>query len=1377
MVESSLEMIIGTLGVLKSGGGFLPLDHKIPGNRVKYMLEDSGIHLFLTRPELVTGMDLKGEIVILDDERMYNGDDSNLEPVNNPADLCYVIYTSGSTGKPKGVLCEHRPLLNLCYWYNRYYSITAEDHATKYASFGFDASIPEIFPHLLMGAALYIVPDEIKLDIDALNRYFEKNGITVVFLPTQLGEQFMNLTNSTIRVLQAAGDKLKSFVKKNYNLYNCYGPTENTVCSTTHLVTGFSTNIPIGAPIANNHIYILDKSGHLQTLGVPGELCVGGESVARGYMNNPELTHEKFIKNPFPIPRPLMQSPRLYRTGDLARWLQDGNIEFLGRIDYQVKIRGYRIELGEIENQLMHMEEINDAAALAREDNPDQKYLCAYVVTEKTLDIESVKERLAKTLPDYMIPAHFVQLEKIPLNPNGKIDRKQLPAPVLNGAGTFAAPGTEVEKIMAKIWSEVLGIEKVGIDDHFFEIGGDSIKTILVSGRLLTYRLSIAVNDFFANPTIRQAARHVQKVEREIDQGMAEGLVELTPIQQWFFEKKFKEKHHFNHLVWLYSGKRLDKKLIKTVFTGLMAHHDALRMVYGSHDRQVVQENRGIHQRKLFDLKIADLRTKKDADLNEYARRINRGMNLKTGPLVKLGLFNTSSGDFLLVAIHHLVVDGISWRILLEDFEMAYEQAEKGEAVQLPAKTDSFKSWAQGLKQYANSPRALKEIDYWKKIENTNVKPLPRDHKVGKNRRTFKNREVVWLHLDKKETATLLKEVNAAYHTEINDILLTALGMAIKDWKGNEQVLINLEGHGREGIIANLDISRTVGWFTSQYPLLLDMRSTPPRGMSREEDLVNHLREVKETLRRVPNKGIGYGILKYLTAPENKQGVSFNLQPPIGFNYHGKLEVEKGNDLNRRFQVNFGDSFSPKVDMDYVLDIIGVVETEGLKFSIAYNKLEYDRSAVEEFVGLYKSNLLKLIHHCVRKKEEIQALGMKTVDYYIKSDSETYLERLNREKWPDLGAAKDYRHIVLTGTTGFMGAFLVPELLEKTEAVLYLPVRGATREKSEARFREKMAFYFGEDFFPTHRDRLMVFRSDLSEPHLGMEDPQYEKLCQTAAAVVHPAANVKHHGLYEELYRDNVQSTEHLLEFALTGKKKDFHYISTLDVGYGKIPGKEYSVFSEYCHDVGQEIDHIYLRSKFTAEQRVLAYREKGLNSSIYRVGNLIFHSSTGKFQQNIEDDYFYAIIKAVVKLSMVSENMKKMAFDMSFINIIARAAVLLLTRKHLENETYHLCNPHRLPMTVMVGFLRELGIELQEVKQQEVDAYLRKFEGSSQYEKIIQRLKLHTGLFETDTGTRTVYKIDRTVKMLKQLGLEWPRVTEEHIKKMIDYCREVGFL
>ncbi len=509
MAEGSVEMMIGILGILKSGAAYLPIDPKYPADRIDYMLKDSKTRILLSDFQPEEKLNSDAELILLKDEELYKGDSSNLEIINTPADLAYVIYTSGSTGKPKGVMIEHSSLVNMCKWNIDYYEVTEEDNITKYAGFGFDASVWEIFPSIITGAAIHVIDEEIKLDLKKLNEYYNENNITISFLPTQIAEQFMKLDNKSLRYLQAAGDKLKYFEEKSYKVVNNYGPTENTVVATYFEVDKEYDNIPIGKSVANTQVYILDKNNKLQPIGIHGELCIGGESLARGYLYNTELTAEKFIKNPF------AKDQRLYKTGDLARWLPDGNIEFLGRIDYQVKIRGFRIELGEIESSLLKLTGVKEAAVIDREEEGN-KYLCAYLVSEAEYSAGKLRQELKKSLPDYMIPAYFMTLLEMPLNQNGKIDRKSLPMPdgnIETGAEYIAATNEIEEKLIA-IWSDVLGVEKIGINDNFFELGGHSLKAIKMAAiiqRELMAEISVGV--IFSNPMVRQLGEYIGKTK------------------------------------------------------------------------------------------------------------------------------------------------------------------------------------------------------------------------------------------------------------------------------------------------------------------------------------------------------------------------------------------------------------------------------------------------------------------------------------------------------------------------------------------------------------------------------------------------------------------------------------------------------------------------------------------------------------------------------------------------------------------------------------------------------------------------------------------------------------------------------------------------
>jgi amino acid adenylation domain-containing protein len=551
MVKRSIEMIIGIMGILKAGGAYLPLDPAYPKERIEYMQKDSGSRI------LLTGNDLSSWLASTPKESKIRPKGStsfgiwNLEFGISPrqgGQLAYIIYTSGSTGNPKGTAVEHRSLVNACIWQTRYYNITGWDNTTQYASFVFDASVLEIFPCLIQGASLHIINEEVRLDPVKLNQYYEKMGITMGFLPTRMGERFMELENRSLRVLLVAGDKLQVFIKRDYHLYNNYGPTENTVVAAAFLVDKQYQNIPIGKPIYNNYLYILSPGYfRLQPIGVAGELCITGDSLSRGYLNNPQLTAEKFDhdlwdyrdyhdeKNKsflrkfhgsrgrfFQKEPPGRRRQKTYRTGDLARWLPDGNIEFIGRIDHQVKLRGYRIELGEIENQLLNHPGIKESVVLARRREDEHQYLCAYIIPtniemlNKPGSISSeLKEYLTHSLPDYMIPSNFIVIKKVPLTRSGKIDRNALPLPERKAGDTYLAPRSETEKKLTEIWSEVLGIEKniIGINENFFELGGHSLKAAIMTSMVQTHlNVTVPLVELFKTPTIKQLSEYIHSV-------------------------------------------------------------------------------------------------------------------------------------------------------------------------------------------------------------------------------------------------------------------------------------------------------------------------------------------------------------------------------------------------------------------------------------------------------------------------------------------------------------------------------------------------------------------------------------------------------------------------------------------------------------------------------------------------------------------------------------------------------------------------------------------------------------------------------------------------------------------------------------------------
>ncbi|MDL2028349.1 non-ribosomal plipastatin synthetase PpsC [Bacillus subtilis] len=967
------ELIAGMLGILKAGGAYLPIASDLPVERIAYMLSDSGAALLLqsekTEKQL---LDIECEQIIIEDIQKQ-GKTKNVDSSAEPHSLAYIIYTSGSTGKPKGVMIEQRSVIRLVKNSN-YITFTPEDRLLMTSSIGFDVGSFEIFGPLLNGAALHLSDQQTFLDSHQLKRYIEHQGITTIWLTSSL---FNHLTEqneqtfSQLKHLIIGGEALSpSHVNRIRNvcpevsIWNGYGPTENTTFSTClHIQKTYELSIPIGRPVGNSTAYILNQWGVLQPVGAVGELCVGGDGVARGYLGRPDLTKEKFVPHPF------APGDRLYRTGDLARWLPDGTIEYVGRIDDQVKVRGYRVELGEIESALRQIDGVKEAAVLARTAQTGSKELFGYISVKAGTNAEQVRSLLARSLPNYMIPAYIIEMETLPLTSNGKLNRKALPEPNFISKQTYAPPRNDLEDQLVLIWQEVLGIQRIGIEDSFFELGGDSIKALQVSARLGRYGLSLQVSDLFRHPKIKDLSPFIRKSERIIEQGPVQGDVPWMPVQQWFFSQDIEERHHFNQSVMLFHSGRLSENALRPALKKLAEHHDALRMVYRNDDRRWIQINQGIHESQLYSLRTFDLSQSEsgwETQIKQEVADLQQSINLQEGPLLHAALFKTLTGDYLFLAIHHLVVDGVSWRILLEDLSAGYQQAAAGQTIQLPPKTDSYQEYARRIQEYAQSSKLIREEAYWRTVEEQQAAELPYEIPHHVNIDSSK-RDSLSFSLTEADTAVLLQNVNHAYGTDTQDILLTAASLAICEWAGGSKLRIAMEGHGREHILPELDISRTVGWFTSMYPALISFEN-------HRDELGTAVKTVKDTLGRIPNKGVGYGMLKYLTHPENKS-ITFSKTPEISFNYLGQFNDIERQDTFRPSSLGSGKDITHTWKREQIIEMSAMAADKKLHFNLSYPPSRFHRNTMEQLINRIEHFLLDIMKHCAGQQKAEKTLS------------------------------------------------------------------------------------------------------------------------------------------------------------------------------------------------------------------------------------------------------------------------------------------------------------------------------------------------------------------------------------------------------------------
>nr|WP_269671021.1 non-ribosomal peptide synthetase [Paenibacillus sp. 481] len=975
VADRSIDMFVGIFGILKAGGAYVPIDPEFPEERIRYMLQDSDAKLVVLQRHLqqhIMSAGYIGKLVLLEDEQSYHEDSSNLVSITEPHHLHYVLYTSGTTGQPKGVMIEHRTAVSTMTWYYNQHLSTINPQILMTTSYTFDPSVEQVFSTLLHGITVHAIAKETLLNMHEVAQYLAKHQINIIDTTPSLIQQLLADRDKIpgLNIIISGGERLEDALKnkiiaKGYVVYNSYGPTEATIDALLSKCEA-DAKVTLGKPIPNTSIYILDPYLQVQPIGVVGEMYIAGERLARGYLNRPDLTVEKFVDNVF------VSGERMYRTGDLGKWLPNGEIEFIGRIDDQVKIRGYRIELGEIEAKLAEIPSITEAVVVTREDEHGQKTLCAYYVTEEAgaLTVAQLRSVLSQELPSYMIPSYFVPLERLPRTSIGKINRKALPEPAadVHSGAEYVAPRTEMEILLVSIWNEVLGASSVGLLDNFFELGGDSIKSIQVSSRLFQAGYKLEMKDLFQHPTVAELSGRIVPLGTIADQGEVNGAVRLTPIQQWFFEQQFSEQHHYNQAVMLYQRQGFNEAALHKVFEQLVLHHDALRLVFRQQENGIEAWNRGADEGELFSIEVVNLFDAADDStvaqaIEAKATEIQSSFQLSEGPLVKLGLFRCAGGDHLLIAIHHLVIDGVSWRILFEDIASAYEQAELGQPIRLPLKTDSFQAWAEQLSSYATSEDREAEHAYWQQVEQsvqtipTALRLLPKDFVQDKPLR--QDTELVSTKCSQVETEQLLKHAHRAYTTDTNDLLLTAVGMAVQQWAGLEHVLVNLEGHGREAIMSDIDITRTVGWFTSQFPVVL--------GISADLEVAQHIRNVKESLRQIPHKGIGYGILRYLSNANHGSYV----EPEISFNYLGQFDQDLSNNDMQLSYFSSGKEVGASAARDSVLDITAMIHDGTLELSVGYSGKQYRRETMERLIALLRSSLQQVVAHCMAQEHTV----------------------------------------------------------------------------------------------------------------------------------------------------------------------------------------------------------------------------------------------------------------------------------------------------------------------------------------------------------------------------------------------------------------------
>ncbi len=989
LLQRSFDMITAIFGVLKAGCYYIPLDTESPVDRLITMMEDGGAKLLITHGNVEHPLkEGKLEEALVLDLDLLNpqSENNNLNIESDGNDPAYIVYTSGSTGNPKGALIRQKSVIRVVRDAG-YINICPEDVLLQLSNYSFDGSVFDIFGALLNGASLVLVNRDEVTNPKALGKLIHDSNVSVFFITTALFNALVDANleclDSTRKILFGGEMASVHHVRKAYErlgvgrLIHVYGPTETTVFATAYSIDTCPKDegVPIGRAIGNTTLYVLDDSMRLQPLGVPGELYIGGSGLAAGYINKPEITKECFVDNPFKT------GELLYKSGDLVVWGEGNFVQFIGRRDQQVKLRGYRIELGEIEAVSLKMDSVKKAHAGVHTDEHGISNLCLWVVTDTstdTFDVQALRQTLANTLPAYMVPTFIVPIDVLPLNKNGKIDKASLPAPLSMIRNEIREPRNRRETLLVDIWEQVLGVSKPSIDDNFFALGGDSIKAIQVVSRLQNMNLTAETQDVFLYQTIETLAPQlIDQHCMDAEQGYVFGPCAPNAIQAWFLSTGFKPEKRFNQAMLITGNMHWKDTELGNALSRLCHHHDALRLTVSSDGTMTI---RGAEEGNLYYLCCLSPNLTAKA-MNDEFIEIQKHINLETGPLVAAAVCQDSEGTKLFISIHHMAVDVVSWGVIFEDLCSCLANPDAN----LPRKTTSFLSWTQALTEWAQSGGARGQLPYWRKMAKE-ILGLPQPFTPASVLRqdTVRAEHLIGGDIGR----SLCSSANFAYNTETFHLLLTVFSRALCKWTGVKALLVNLEGHGRENFIHGVDASRTVGWFTSTYPVLLVAGG----------EVEDAVKSVKEAVREVPEKGFGFGVLRWLDGglSDEDKALLGSLQPCINFNYLGMQQDTYSGDISMK-ALPAEITVDEEYESNWVLDIVASQVDSVLSLEIRYPCALYSEEVLAGFLEQLDNTANEIVMHCAGKTSGEKTASDFTVTKLRQEDLENILDDLSIE--------------------------------------------------------------------------------------------------------------------------------------------------------------------------------------------------------------------------------------------------------------------------------------------------------------------------------------------------------------------------------------------